>query len=88
MKKIQLFNRDGADMQLVQQKNNQWLLTVDKKHEYCLRYMRYGLGESKNIEFIDPSGGPFLSISDTVDNYIITNIISPTILELSERPSN
>ena len=73
MKKIKLFNRDGADLYLeyvkeISPKVSLWELIVDDDHKYCLEYMRVIAKDysSKdiadwNIEAIDPSGGPFLS---------------------------
>lgn len=100
--KINLYNRDGADLYLEKVKDiephiSEWKLQVDKKHSYCLEYIRV-IGDVvdrkvTNIEAIDPSGGPFLSIGDEIsrktnENYKIVNIVNPTTLWLSERDNN
>lgn len=48
MKKIKLYNRDGADLCLIQKhlkeiepNITEWELQVDKKHEYILEFCRY-----------------------------------------------
>ena len=76
MKEIKLFNRDGADLKLVQKYLKEiepgipdWELQVDKEHDYVLEFVRFigNYNEDKNfinwdiIEAIDPSGGPFIS---------------------------
>ena len=70
---IKLFNRDGADLRLVSEAENLWKFKVDKKHEYVLEYMRYGIEkDNKTISMIDPSGGPYLTIGSKIGNdYII-----------------
>ena len=56
MKEIKLFNRDGADLRLVQKHLKEiephiteWELQVDKEHEYVLEFCRY-IGEYDNKE--------------------------------------
>ena len=89
MKKIQLSNRDNADLRLENTDGNIWNLKVDKKHEYCLKYMRVCYFNGTNdIEFVDPSGGPMLSVGDKFKEYEIVKIISPLIFELRERNNN
>jgi hypothetical protein len=94
--KIQLYNRDGADLQLVKIRDiepfiSEWKLEVDSKHEYCLEHIRV-IFNGLNIEAIDPSGGPYLYISDELDynlkSYKIVNITSNLTLWLSERNNN
>lgn len=84
--RINLHNRDGAELRLEKVKDidsntSEWELKVDANHSYCLQYIRV-IG---NYEAIDPSGGPFLSVGDEIDKYLIVNIINPTTLWLSER---
>lgn len=89
MKKIQLPNRDGADLRLEQSIDNIWHLVVDDKHSYCLKYMRVGYTDkTNNIEFVDPSGGPMLEVGDKFKKYEIVKIINPTTFELRERDNN
>lgn len=91
--KINLYNRDGADLWLektnkkVEPRIYKWKLKVDKNHDYCLEYMRI-IGD---YEAVDPSGGPFISISDeytSLDDkkiYKIVNIENPVTFWISER---
>ena len=93
MKKIKLYNRDGADLWLEKTNNlssgipntSEWVLKVDKKHKYCLEYMRIIGDYPKTIEAIDPSGGPMISMGDKIDKFEVVNIINSTTLWLSER---
>ena len=88
--KIELFNRDGADLCLEKIKKVkkgvfEWRLYVDIKHLYCLRYIRCIGNYPDNIEAIDPSGGPMISLGDKFkEKYKIIKIIDPTTFWLSE----
>lgn len=77
MKEIKLYNRDGANLKLVSEDGNLWKFQVDDKHKYILEYCRVGYqNEDKEIEFVDPSGGPMLSCGQTISkDYIIDSII-------------
>lgn len=89
MKKINLYNRDGANLWLENESENYWKLKVDKKHEYCLQYIRIIGDYPSNIQAIDPSGGPFLSKGDILDNnYEIVGFLNGTTLILNERNNN
>ena len=90
--KIKLFNRDGADLyiekseQQVESNIYVWNLKVDKKHEYCLEYMRCIGNYPNDIEAVDPSGGPMINIGDEFQNkYKIVKIINATTFWISER---
>lgn len=89
--KIKLYNRDGADMWLeklsdVEPNISRWQLKVDNKHKYCLEYMRVIGDYPNNIQAVDPSGGPFISLGDEFKGkYKIINIINSTIFDISER---
>ena len=100
MKKIKLYNRDGADLWL-EQKNlkeiephiSEWELKVDKEHSYVLEFCRF-IGEYQEendrinwdvIEAIDPSGGPFISLGDEFGQYKIVKINSINNIWISER---
>lgn len=61
-------NRYGDLVQLVKQDGNLYLLDGD------LDYMRVGFNEDKSINFVDPSGGPFMRISSKWDNFTIKSI--------------
>ena len=92
--KIKLYNRDGADLWLEKIKDiedniSRWQLKVDKEHEYCLKYMRIIGNYPNHIEAVDPSGGPFISISDEFEGkYKIVDIINPTTFDISENNNN
>lgn len=77
MKEIKLYNRDGANLKLVSEDGNLWKFQVDDKHKYILEYCRVGYqNEDKEIEFVDPSGGPMLSCGQTISkDYVIDSII-------------
>ena len=77
MKEIKLYNRDGANLKLVSEDGNLWKFRVDDKHKYILEYCRIGYqNEDKEIEFVDPSGGPMLSCGQTISkDYVIDSII-------------
>ena len=91
--KIKLYNRDGADLYLekgsktfVSNNIYEWHLKVDKKHEYCLQYIRIIGDYPKEIEAVDPSGGPMISLGDEFQGkYKIVNIINSTTFWISER---
>ena len=77
MKEIKLYNRDGADLKLVSEDGKIWKFQVDDKHKYILEYCRVGYqNEDKEIEFVDPSGGPMLSCGQSISkDYVIDSII-------------
>lgn len=87
MKEIKLFNRDGADLKLVNIKDNIWKLEVDRKHEYVLHYMRVihkenidytnarGALDPKNYLAVDPSGGPMINLGDIFEGYKLVEFI-------------
>ena len=91
--KIKLYNRDGADLWLentgeqVAENIAIWKLCVDDKHKYCLKYIR--IISSFEIEAIDPSGGPMLSVGDVFENkYEIVKINSINNIWIGERNNN
>ena len=91
--KINLFNRDGANLWLEPEKENSdiWKLKVDNNHTYVLEYMRI-IGYPR-IEAIDPSGGPFISIGDILSDtenrfYKVIEIINCTTLKLKKENGN
>ena len=94
MNKIKLFNRDGASLwlekgKLVEPNINEWHLKVDKKHDYCLEYMRCIGNYPDDIEAVDPSGGPMISLGDEFEEkYKIIKIINPTTFLISENGNN
>ena len=99
--KIKLYNRDGADLKLVQKhlkeiepNITEWELKVDEEHSYVLEFCRFiGEHQIENnkvnwdvIEAIDPSGGPFISLGDEFEGkYKIVKINSVNSIWISER---
>ena len=96
MNKIKLYNRDGADLSLVQKHLKEiephiteWELQVDDKHKYVLEFCRYIGDNFLEPEAIDPSGGPMINLGDEFENkYKIVKINSVKSLWLSERNNN
>ena len=78
MEEIKLFNRDGANLKLVSEDGKLWKFQVDDKHKYVLEYCRVGYQKGdKEIDFIDPSGGPMLSCGQIISkDYVIDFIIN------------
>lgn len=77
LNKIKLFNRDGANLNLISEDGTLWAFNVDEKHKYILEYCRVGYkNDNTEIEFIDPSGGPMLSCGQRLSkNYVIDSIV-------------
>ena len=96
MNKIKLYNRDGADLRLVQKHLKEiephvteWELQVDEKHKYVLEFCRYIGDNFLELEAIDPSGGPKINLGDEFEGkYKIVKINSVKSLWLSERNNN
>ena len=65
-----LDNRYGDLIQLIKQDGNIYLLDGD------LNYMRVGYNEDKTINFVDPSGSPFMRVGAKWDNFTIEAIDS------------
>ena len=66
--KYVLDNRYDDLIQLIKQDGNIYLLDGD------LGYMRVGFNEDKSINFVDPSGGPFMRVGSERDNFVIKSI--------------
>ena len=62
MKEIKLYNRDGADLRLINIEENQWQFQVDKNHDYVLSYIRCGMNEDNTLNMVDPAGGPYITV--------------------------
>ena len=96
MKEIKLFNRDGADLKLVQKylkeiepHITEWELQVDEKHKYVLEFCRYIGDDFLNPEAIDPAGGPMINLGDEFEGkYKIVKINSVKSIWISERNNN
>ena len=97
MTEIKLYNRDGANLKLVKTDTEVkpgiyvWKFDVDKNHSYIFQYCRmiYSDNDFKKIVSIDPSGGPFLSIGDILeDKYEIVKINNIYDIWISEANNN
>jgi hypothetical protein len=96
MKEIKLYNRDGADLKLVQKQLKEiephiteWKLQVDKKHKYILEFCRYIGNNLLEPEAIDPSGGPMISLGDEFENrYKIVKINGINNIWISDNGNN
>ena len=96
MRKIKLFNRDGADLKLVQKHLKEiephvteWKLQVDEKHKYVLEFCRYIGDNFLEPEAIDPSGGPMINLGDEFENrYKIIKINSTDNIWISDNGNN
>lgn len=81
--KYVLDNRYGDLIQLIKQDGNIYLLDGD------LGYMRVGYNDDNSINFVDPSGGPFMRVGAEWDDFTIETINSITnvgfLFTLSER---
>jgi len=96
MKEIKLFNRDGADLKLVQKHLKEiephvteWKLQVDEKHKYVLEFCRYIGDNFLEPEAIDPSGGPMISLADEFEGrYKIVKINSTNNIWISDNGNN
>ena len=70
--KIELYNRYHSDVYLEQIENNAWKLSGD---DNALHWIRVGYSDKEDtIAFIDPSGGPFLSVGGKVEGKTISEI--------------
>ena len=96
MKEIKLYNRDGADLKLVQKHLKEiephiteWELQVDEKHKYVLEFCRYIGNNFLEPEAIDPSGGPMINLGDEFENrYKIIKINSTNNIWISDNGNN
>ena len=96
MKEIKLYNRDGADLKLVQKHLKEiephiteWELQVDDKHKYVLEFCRYIGNNFLEPEAIDPSGGPMINLGDEFENrYKIIKINSTNNIWISDNGKN
>jgi len=89
--KIKLYNRDGANLWLENTREQidknifVWKLNVDDKHKYCLEYIRIIGNYPLEIDAIDPSGGPMLSVGDEFEGkYKIVKINNTNNIWISE----
>ena len=71
---IQLFNRDYASIWLEHVKDNWYKLNAE--NDLYLNYLRFGLDEDGKIYFVDPPGGPYLSLGDKLKDKFINKIVN------------
>lgn len=71
MAEINLRNRYGYDIHLESLTDSKWLLKIDEKANYT---RIGGKNLPDNIEYVDPEGGPFLSVGGTAGDRTITKI--------------
>jgi len=95
MTKIKLYNRDGANLWLentgeqVAENIARWKVCIDDKHKYCLEHIRIINNYPLEIEAIDPSGGPMLSVGDEFEGkYKIVKINNVNSIWISEGNNN
>lgn len=71
-------------------KDDLWQLEVDKNSGYSYRLIAFE-GESKVGNFVaalDPEGGPFLSVGDQINDYVIKSISNDGVFELIKNNKN
>lgn len=71
MAEINLGNRYGYDIHLKSLTDSKWLLEIDERAIYT---RIGGKNLPDNIEYVDPEGGPFLSVGGTIEGKTITKI--------------
>lgn len=69
-KKIKLPNRDGYNASLEQEDKNTYLFVTNAP------FIRLSEKDNEELSFIDPSGGPMLSVGDSMDIGTIVSIKS------------
>ena len=74
MKRIPLYNRYNDNLYLENIKDNNWVLKAKDPDD--LSYMRIGFTDASHevIDFIDPSGGPFMEVGNSIEGKEITGI--------------
>lgn len=89
-REVHLFNREGADLKIVLKPSSGiyvGTLKTDPRHSYCLDFMRI-IYDGEEIEAVDPSGGPFISVGQEFSGYKIIKIINATMFLVSENNNN
>lgn len=82
---IKLHNRDGADLKLRHHSENDvWKFEVDDEHKFVLEYIRVGRNKDNTIDFIDPAGGPFISIGTELSGLKVLEILPDLSFKLSK----
>lgn len=77
MKDIKLGNRYTKYITLKNIGENEYKFDLDKLH-----YMRYIYKDKKTVAAIDPEGGPYLAVGDTVNDKVITSISKDGVITL------
>lgn len=75
---IQLNSRGGLDNRLVQVEGEPLKFRLKTDYNY-----RVGLidGNSENYSFIDPSGGPFITVGSEIEGHVVKAIHEGGIVE-------
>ena len=75
---MELYNRYGYKVSLRKMKNiEQYKLIIQKEINFCIRY---GGISDKSLDFVDPSGGPFLH-----EGYLLPNKKVITAIERTDK---
>lgn len=70
MEEIKLFNRDGYSVSIKQRDKDTYLFVTNAP------FIRLSEKDNEELSFIDPSGGPMLSVGDSMDIGTIVSIKS------------
>ena len=90
MKEILLPARYGLTHKLKHVGGNLWIIEFDKNSTGTYRLIGFD-GEHKIgslVHALDPEGGPFLSVGDKINDYVIKSISSNGIFELIKENEN
>lgn len=76
--KIQLKSRGGIDNRLVQIEGEPLKFKLKTDYNYRVGFMEYNLGK---YSFIDPAGGPFITVGSEIDGHKVKAIHKGGIVE-------
>lgn len=65
LEKISLYNRDNLDITLNYISDTKYTLKIPKPFDEYVR-IGYADSECKDIQFVDPSGGPFIQVGSKI----------------------
>lgn len=72
---ISLYNRDGVDMWLVYNDDENYYYFVTNNYFYNKYWsVHYNPDNNTEIIAVDPSGGPFMGIGDSIEGLILKRI--------------
>ena len=75
---IQLNSRGGIDNKLVQMEDNPLRFKLKTEFNYRIGFKD---DSKKECTFIDPSGGPFITVGSEIEGYIVKAIYRGGIIE-------